>query len=431
MSNPYRLSNLAIIIVFISLAWFLMQVVWPATQRPLRGFAAYYTASKLLINGQIGPQAYDDAWFNEQLQHEVQHPMHEVFSPTLPTVSWLMLPLIWLPPQTARNVWTWSMAGLFLATLGLLVYIMYQQNGQRPQPLLWSAFVSLALIFPGTAANFHEDQTLIFFFFLFGVSFWGVIQQNQALAGSALGLAFILKTTGAALWLFFFVRRQGSALIWGGGTVLAIFLLSLPWIGSETWLMYAQEVGRVSNSPIKAVTAYQTTAGLFEHLFRFDAQWNPAPLVDWPILARLLTVTVMGLTTLITLWVGRQAKPAMLFAMLVILSVILLPVAEEHHFVMMLIPIFLLMDRLVKQRSKGAAIWLEGVIFVGAMFLLIAPIPYESPALSLGWLALLAYPRLYGSWLLWLLLMRAMLSEKMAHGSVDLSRRHNDCSAIS
>ena len=39
---------------------------------------------------------------------------------------------------------------------------------------------------------------------------------------------------------------------------------------------------------------------------------------------------------------------------------------------------------------------------VSAVILLLAVAwPYESPGLSTGWAALLAYPRLYGGWLLW------------------------------
>ena len=41
-----------------------------------------------------------------------------------------------------------------------------------------------------------------------------------------------------------------------------------------------------------------------------------------------------------------------------------------------------------------------------AFFLLAAPLPYKDPTLADGWIALLAYPRLYGAWLLWAWLIR-------------------------
>ncbi len=397
--------------VSIALAFFFTRIVWPATQRPLRGFAAYYTATALLLEGRISPLIYDDAWFNSQLQLKIQQPMHEVFSPTLPTVSWIMLPLAGLPPVTARDVWTWAMAGLFLVSLGLLLYALPQSHRQKPSLIIWSGLVSLALIFPGSAANFHEDQTIILFFFLFVLTLLGIVHGYNGLAGSALGVAFVLKTTGAALWLFFLVRRQWLSLAWGIGLMALIVIASLPWIGVETWRSYIQAVIRVSDSPIKTVTAYQTTAGFFEHLFRYDAHWNPAPLLDMPIVGQLLTLTIMASATGITLWLGLKAAPELFFSALVILSVILLPVAEEHHFVMMLIPIFILVDRLVLQAQFHQMGITNYLLLFGAIALLILPIPYESPALSVGWLALLAYPRLYGGWLLWGGIVRQMKFE--------------------
>jgi hypothetical protein len=44
--------------------------------------------------------------------------------------------------------------------------------------------------------------------------------------------------------------------------------------------------------------------------------------------------------------------------------------------------------------------------------LLAAPLPYTDPALGAGWAALLAYPRVYGAWLLWGWLVRALWKER-------------------
>jgi hypothetical protein len=46
------------------------------------------------------------------------------------------------------------------------------------------------------------------------------------------------------------------------------------------------------------------------------------------------------------------------------------------------------------------------------LFLIGWPLPYTAPELARGWLALLAYPRLYGGWALWLWFMRRMTSER-------------------
>ena len=49
-----------------------------------------------------------------------------------------------------------------------------------------------------------------------------------------------------------------------------------------------------------------------------------------------------------------------------------------------------------------------------AFALLAVPLPYKDPVLAAGWTALLAYPRLYGAWLLWAWLVREMWADRRA-----------------
>lgn len=388
---------LAILLVSTALSFLILKSVLPAQQRPMRGFAAYYTASKLLVEGKLGPRVYDDDWFVEQVHHYTTQPVHEILTPTLPTVSLLALPLVGLPPQTAHRAWNWLSLACLLAGLGLLLQTLRQTTRHVDRPLVWAALLALAFVFPPVAANFHEDQALIFFFMLFTVVGWGAASRREGPAGLALGAALILKTTGVALWFLPLVQRRRRLLAAGLGLIAVIFTFSLPWLGPATWLAYLQAAARVTGSPLKAVTAYQTTAGFFSHLFRFDPAWNPAPLADWPGLAALLPLLVGGAAVLLTCWWGRWASTLHLLAALTPLSVVLLPVAEEHHFVILLIPIFILVAGLLEY---GGSRWAWGLLGL-ALALLVAPIRYESLALSRGWLALLAYPRLYGGWLLW------------------------------
>lgn len=69
------------------------------------------------------------------------------------------------------------------------------------------------------------------------------------------------------------------------------------------------------------------------------------------------------------------------------------------------------LPRLFDDRARRG---LDIVWLVGALLLLGAPLPYGDPAMSAGWLALLAYPRLYGAWLLWGWLVRARWRERDA-----------------
>jgi hypothetical protein len=51
--------------------------------------------------------------------------------------------------------------------------------------------------------------------------------------------------------------------------------------------------------------------------------------------------------------------------------------------------------------------WLAAILFLIGW-----PLRYQTAELARGWLALLAYPRLYGGWALWLWFMRRMVIER-------------------
>lgn len=299
---------------------------------------------------------------------------------------------------------------VLLASLTLLLFSCDLGLAGTPSLSLKIAFLAFALFFQPTLANFEVSQSIIFFFGLFTLALFGLTGGRQSLGGLGLGLAFILKTTGVTLWFLLLLRHRWRAFGWGIVTMMIVAGLSLPWIGLATWQAYVEAILKVSDSPTKAVTAYQTTAGFLTHLFQFDPTWNPSPLYHWPALAGGLTWLITGISLGLTLWLGRKevVPLSLLFATLLPLSVILLPVAEEHHFVILLISIFILIADLIPAVVLPST---DGILLTLALLLLALPFPYENPSLSQGWLALLAYPRLYGGWLLWLVAVRRMRSK--------------------
>ena len=118
-------------------------------------------------------------------------------------------------------------------------------------------------------------------------------------------------------------------------------------------------------------------------------------------MAEGLTLSVTLIALILTLWLGYRAPGPYLFAALVPLSVILLPVAEEHHFVVLLIPIFMAISKILGDAWLRRLLSGPGVMLIAAILLLIAPIPYE--AVRLGRAGGLCWPT-PGSmvgWLLW------------------------------
>ena len=67
------------------------------------GFVSYYTASKLLAGGELGPLAYDDRWFGAKVQQLTASSVREIFTPNPPTMALMALPLAGLDAQRARR----------------------------------------------------------------------------------------------------------------------------------------------------------------------------------------------------------------------------------------------------------------------------------------------------------------------------------------
>jgi hypothetical protein len=95
------------------------------------------------------------------------------------------------------------------------------------------------------------------------------------------------------------------------------------------------------------------------------------------------------------------------FGTFIIVGIILSPPSIDYHYVLMLIPILILFNWLIKNPSK--ILW----IFFGISYLLIAAsIPYISPKITGGLWALFAYPKLYGALGLWVLSLHASYSSR-------------------
>jgi hypothetical protein len=78
-----------------------------------------------------------------------------------------------------------------------------------------------------------------------------------------------------------------------------------------------------------------------------------------------------------------------------LLSVILVPAAEQHHYIL-LFPAFAL---------AALSFNLSRIPLLAATALVAIPLAYGSKELSEGWWSLLAYPRLYGAILLYVILL--------------------------
>ena len=362
--------------------------VWQA--RP----ADIYTwAASELRAGRFRPQLYDDAYTLQAVADYTHGRTHDIFSPTPPTLAVFLVPLLWLPPVALPVVWL----GLDILAPLLAVWLTLKAVDLPSLPLA-GVCASLVLLSAPMWENNARGQVLHWQMLLFGLALYGLARGRQWLAGASLGLVFLLKLAGWPAWLVLAQRGRWRSLAWLGATAAAVVLLSLPWVTLDTWRYYLTSVlPRWVQAPIAAVPAYQTVGGFWQHLFRFDPSSNPAPVADLPGLAAVLSISTTLVLLGLTLFGLRRAPLLLAVSAGLVLTIVLAPIAEQYHYLTAVLALIVAgaeWHRLGHRPGLGLLLLLAGA-------LILLPIPYKDPRLAAGWLALLAYPRLWGGLLVW------------------------------
>jgi hypothetical protein len=154
------------------------------------------------------------------------------------------------------------------------------------------------------------------------------------------GIAVATKLAAVPLLLMLAVRGSTRAVALAGLTILMAAVLTLGFAGADGWLGFGRAlVADVVQPPASlTVTAYQSATGFFGHLLTVDRVWNPAPIAVVPGLAALLTIAATAVALSLTLWVGRAASATIAVGAAVACGVLVLNLAQEYHFAMLLVP---------------------------------------------------------------------------------------------
>ena len=355
------------------------------------GFVSYYAASKLLVTGELGPQAYDDRWFGAFVQDVTQSNVREIFIPNPPTMSLMATPIVWLDARTARTAWLASSLVAFLAAAWALAQ-WSARNGRPIRPPL----VLLVLLAPPVFTNLRIGQGYLFVFALFTGAVLLLVRSRDGAGGALLGALLALKTSGIALAALLAAQRRWLALATAAIVALLLGLAITPFIDRSMWMVYPDHVRAYVNRPASSVTAYQTTLSLFRRLCVADSIWNPSPAASCASVAFIVPIALTGGATLLTAIAAmRSRRPEPWLAAAAALAVLTLPAVAEPHFVLLGIPLVL-----IKLQPLELAV---------VAMLLIIPLEITAERFTAGWSVFLAYPRLYAAWLLWAASLRALL----------------------
>ncbi len=450
--KPGLLLHLLLLLIAV-LTWsdFGVRVLLPAVQAPHWPNPAYWVAARLAIEGNANLIYADRDVFFQQATRLGTVP--DIFEANMPTTILVFLPLAAFSETTARTIWDMLMLFCYILSCALLfralaptrtmefglwalapLFHPWRENISRGQayPLL------LLLLAVGAVLGFrlHDFQE--------GTQSKGT-SRTQIAAGLTLGLFAIVKLYYAAILLLpILLWRRWRLLISALAFFAAAAGVTVALWGTEQWVRALRFAVTWRDRPETAVTAYQTLNSWLTHLLRYDATYNPVPVVNMPALAGWLwwawAVVLVALTSW-TLYIRStvvDTRPATVaqgllpVALVVPLALVLAPVAEDYHFVLTLFPLLVVLRVIwdmyaanIRTRNLQARLpILAGSIalFVSAL-LLGAPWRFNVPGVE-GWRSLLYYPRLYGTLVLWGLVMGLLIAARRSAAVLnrDISR---------
>ena len=104
----------------------------------------------------------------------------------------------------------------------------------------------------------------------------------------------------------------------------------------------------------------------------------------------ILFTLIILIVTIITAIKNKKAE--LIFGSFIIVGIILSPLSIDYHYMLILIPIYILFDWLLKNPS--VFLW---SLFAISYLLIAGSLPYISPKITGGIWAVFAYPKLYGA----------------------------------
>jgi hypothetical protein len=361
------------------------------------GFIAYYAAARALVTGQFGQWVYDDVRFMDYVQHLTHTGVLDIYGPNSPMMSLLALPVAFLGADAARTVW---LSASLVALIGGAAFVMVAAARDGDLPFV---AVPLVLLTPSVLANLHNGQAYLFVMAAYAVAAVALLHERDAVAGTALGFAFALKSAGASLLVLLAVQKRFRAVVTAAAAYIAAALVVASRVAPGIWRDYAVYTWRFVQRPSASVTASQTTYSLFRHLCVQDSRWNPFPAANCGGVASAAPplLLLIALVATVALSIGKPARYWVAAGLC--LCALDVPVAEDPHFAVLGVPVILLMALWWK---RGGIRWWPWVAFAALMFV---PMDDTARRFTHGWSALLAYPRLYAAWLLWAIAIREML----------------------
>lgn len=317
-------------------------------------FTSYYVAAQVLLRGMPEALYYPDPVGSLLAQASVQHPWIDVAvesgvsNPNYylypPLFAVAMLPLALVPYATAFAIWLGVNVLLLAASLALFL------AGRRGSLLVTASCVLVAGAFHPVWHHLKIGQSSLLVLFLLALTMRLLLRGRDVGAGIALAGAILLKLTPGILLVFLAARRRWRALASAAAAMLVLSLLSGLVAGVEPQATYFGEMVPL----LGAGTAFypnQSLNGLITRLLGLGDYRKADLSLDLAAprilgLAGGLVVVALSLAAVVRR--RRDGSPEAIedgFAVLILASLMASPISWEHHYVIALLPGWILIRR--------------------------------------------------------------------------------------
>jgi len=363
--------------------------------RRLSDFAGYYTSSWVLRHEPNPGRMYDDSAFVASIRSLGMPDTMMIMYVNPPPVAIVTMPFTDLNPPDAKIAF--SILNLLLLAGACIMGIKY--FGIAPGGGYALIFVALTVLTIPALRNLEKGQLYVLMLLLVLFVLYGVKSRAPWISGASLAALLLLKYFGWMFLVAFVVIGRWKdaiiaialcALITGG--MIAIW-------GSDLYLQHLERLYASFASFDVASTHLPSVPALIEGLFVRREMYNPFPVADIPVLAGMIIVGTLVAALSVTLRIECAISPERMLAAILALSVIYTPLAGDHHYILLVPAVWILIfssDDIRPHRLFALA------AITYALFGWFPQIP-DHPLHGIS--QLLIYPRLYGGIALWALLL--------------------------
>jgi hypothetical protein len=274
--------------------------------------------------------------------------------------------LAWLPDTAAAALWV-----LFIqVALGTAVFFAYRALG-RPSLMEGLLAGVLTLNFYPLLLDLWEGQVNTFLLAAAAIFLWATLAERARWMGVSAACAAVVKITPGFWLITALLTRRGRAVVWAavsGAVLLSAGLLATGW--EQTWVYFTQVLPALG--PGTTAPGNQSVWGVGRRLF------GPNPYAPpwWSWRGAMPWLALLASLALMAWWLRARRRAtgplaeATAFGALLCLLLLLASVSWEHHFTLLLVPLWVGL-RVLHDRRLSRRHW----VAFGAFFICVAVVP--------------------------------------------------------